>query len=210
MTENITPSDDVFSKALPLFKPYTWNRSGVVTAHLADTKHAPVLTFCIDLGTSVALVSQAQIGADSGEQQLMKHALQNLEAKLTEQQWQMFSAETSHGPCPVAAFTGHFFSAEGILVADIMTKAHQLLNESILAVITPKRGMMLAIGLSEDNPSPASTAMLRALASMAIENHFENPQEAITPCVWAVRNGEIMGAKAPEQSTIDSWFANRH
>lgn len=189
-------NDELF----PALKPADWvtNARGHVALQsifLSDEikDNEPVVGYVHDNPQTVTFVPFDSVGDQLTITDIHKHAMDNLERRLAAVNWQELSFDTDIeglGTIGGLVLTGDYFASEAILSESLMKKAHQQSNSAMLMAIAPQRGELFVTQLvSEENPERERIIF----AQFAIKKFFKADQAPISPNVFIVRNGKIVG-----------------
>jgi len=195
-----TPEGVLNDELFPALKPPEWvvgARDHVVmqSLYLSDDikDNEPVIGYVHDNPQTVAFVSADSIGDELSLADIHQHAMANLERRLDSAQWEELSFNAGVeglGTINGLVLTGDYFSSEAILAESLMKKAHQQLNSAMLMAIVPQRGELFVTNLiSEENPERERIIF----AEFAIKKFFNPEQAPISPNVFIIRNGKIVG-----------------
>ena len=189
-------NDELF----PALKPAEWVKSArghvamqniFLTDEIRDDE--PVVGYVHDNPQTVAFVPSGSIGDALSIAQLHQHAMDNLERRLAAVNWEelSFDAEIAgFGTVGGLVLAGDYFASEALLSESIMKKAHERLNSAMLMAIAPQRGELFVTQLiSEEDPEPERVVY----AQFAIKKFFKAEQAPISPNVFIVRNGKVVG-----------------
>ena len=189
-------NDELF----PALKPAEWvaNARGHVamqSIYLSDEikDNEPAVGYVHDNPQTVAFVPTSSVDEQSTIADIHKHAMDNLERRLAGVNWAELSFDTGAedlGTVGGLVLTGDYFASEAILSESLMKKAHQQLNSAMLMAIAPQRGELFVTQLvSEEDPEPERVIF----AQFAIKKFFNADQAPISPNVFILRNGKIVG-----------------
>ena len=189
-------NDELF----PALKPADWvtNARGHVALQsiflgneIKDNE--PVVGYVHDNPQTVTFVPSDSVGDQLTITDIHKHAMDNLERRLAAVNWEELSFDTDIeglGTIGGLVLTGDYFASEAILSESLMKKAHQQLDSAMLMAIAPQRGELFVTQLvSEENPERERIIF----AQFAIKKFFKADQAPISPNVFIVRNGKIVG-----------------
>ncbi|MBQ0753664.1 MAG: hypothetical protein KBT87_05945 [Gammaproteobacteria bacterium] len=185
----------------PILKPQSWANEEVLFAQMggAETDHAPVVGFAIDQGSTIRFISKREADSDYADEDIMARAIGNLESTLSGSEWKILDMEG----VPLALLSGDFYCAEAMLSTSMMKKAHDLLVSDTILAACPERGTLMAIALKVENPSAEEGRYVDAFASMVAERYFGTAQAAISPCVWAFKQGDLLGVKSLDETSLN-------
>lgn len=153
----------------------------------------PVVGYVHDNPQTVAFVPSGSVGDELTIADVHKHAMDNLERRLATIDWVElgFNADADGlGTIGGLVLTGDYFASEAILSESMMKKAHQQLNSAMLMAIAPQRGELFVTELVSENDPERERIIF---AQFAIKKFFKPEQAPISPNVFIVRNGKIVG-----------------
>lgn len=191
---------EVIEVVKPILKPHDWGGPEVLQARMGEqpAPYAPVIGFAIDQGSSIRFLNRDEASGGVFEQDLLSRAIANLETTLAGIQWQEIDTSGRR----MAVFSGDFYCAEGILSPAIMRKAHELFDSELLIAACPERGTLFAMAFDADDASGEMEAITKGLGSMAAEMYFGTAQAPISPCVWLLKNGDVLGARSLDEKAL--------
>ena len=195
-----TPEAVLNDELFPALKPADWvtdarGHVAMQSIFLGDEikDNEPVIGYVHDNPQTVAFVPFESIGDHLPIADVHKHAMDNLERRLAAAQWAELSFDAAAeglGTIGGLVLTGDYFASEAILSESMMKKAHQQLNSAMLMAIAPQRGELFVTNLvSQENPERERIIF----AQFAIKKFFNPEQAPISPNVFIVRNGKIVG-----------------
>ncbi|MCH9698669.1 MAG: hypothetical protein K0U68_11245 [Gammaproteobacteria bacterium] len=186
----------------PVLKPAGWAddvNSDVVMSGINTNRsiHAndPVVGYALDLPEAIEFLVKTSLDDSLSITEIHDKALQNLNRRLlAATQWHELSHQVSEMTGNVASglvLNGDYFSSEALLSRELLNLAHKKLDASMMMVIAPERGKLFAAKITNEDEQTESE--LLAFASAAVTNYFKPEQAPISPNVWIVRDGLLVG-----------------
>ena len=144
---------------------------------------SPVIAYGSEQAESVAFLP----ASESNKQKLSEihaAALASLRQRLCKLDWSSIGGGEERGD--ILAFADDFNAAECLLLPERMQEAHALLDSSRLLACTPKRGVLLVCRYRAENKEATE-----AFLNLCHEIYYGVDDEAISPIVWGVSEGQI-------------------
>ena len=164
-------------------------------------KNAPEVYFVSDVGEKVAYLTWDLL-PDLPQEALLATALTNLRARKTESEWLNIDLAPKLDGKPIWFRVNDFYAAEGLLLDEVLSEAHNLTKAENLLMATAIRGQICVCEFLPDTPYLELFA--RATIFKFFEELFSKSGDEISPTVWTVHSGQITGTiEFPEQLTTD-------
>ena len=211
MGETPASSDQVLNDELfPALKPAEWvaearDHVALQGIYLSEEikDHEPAIGYVHDNPQTVAFVPSNTLSEQLSIADVHDHAMNNLERRLASIEWQELSFDPRVPDLDTITglvLVGDYFTSEAILSETIMKKAHDMLNSAMVMAIVPQRGELFVSPLvSEENPEYERVVF----AQFAIKKFFNPEQAPISPNVFILRNGKIVGNIGGMEEIID-------
>ena len=200
-------TDELF----PALKTAEWAegaRGHVVmqSVYLSDEykDNEPVVGYVHDKPQTVMFVPADTLGDELSLQQVHEHAMGNLERCLATLEWQDLTFDAGVdglGSINGLVLAGEYFASEGLLSEAMLKKAHERLNSAMLMAIVPQRGELFVTNLVSQEQPEREPIMF---AEFAIKRFFNSEQAPISPNVFIIRNGKIVGNVGGMEAIIES------
>ncbi len=180
----------------PTIKSYFWGvdavKRNILTGRLFQenngSSEAPYLAYGFDQGETIGYLQNDTLAPEIPIEEVKQQAFANLRRDLAQEEWAELDYSEAIPNFKALTFTGHFLSAEALLLKERMLEAHNKLKAKRLLVCTPVRGMLLAIPFDKDDKKTVEVFL-----SVCYENYHSGEQEPISPIIWAIHDGEIKG-----------------
>jgi hypothetical protein len=197
----------------PVLKSAEWAEDAkndvVMRSIYADNEictNEPVVGYALDLPETIEFLSTSSVETNLSIDAIHDKALQNLNKRLlAETEWYELNQEVPKefgGTVTGLVLSGDYFSSEALLSKELLQIAHQKLDAAMIMVIAPERGKLFVTQIISEGDQPEPGSLLFACTAVA---HFFNPSQApISPNVWIVRNGRLVGQVKGMDGIIDS------
>lgn len=153
-----------------------------------ENQRNPVVAYCYDMGENVTFLRSNDLGLSINPEVLHDQSLKNLSLALADATgWQYIDFGDGLKEMEVIVFSGNYYCAEGVLLADVMKRAHKKLDAKILAVSIPARGKMFAIN------AHAVDDHLQRFIMASIRQYYNAESTPISPVIWHVIEGNVVG-----------------
>jgi len=196
----------------PVLKSSDWAEkvnSTVLTTRIDNqakpTSKEPVVAYAVDSPELVDFLSSNAIDPPLTNQQIHDYALRNLEQRMNRcVEWRALEFDTGNkqlGSLSGLVLSGDYYCSEAIFSQTVLKHAHQQLQSELLIAITPIRGELYVTRLeNERRPEPSCLVF----AQFAVSRFFNPQQVQISPNIWVIRDGKLVGPLAGMEEITNS------
>ncbi|MDY7075921.1 MAG: hypothetical protein SXV54_03255 [Chloroflexota bacterium] len=147
---------------------------------------APVIAYGLDQGGTVAFLDGQDV--EQSAEEVHAQALDHLRTALADHPgWREADFSGAVDGSEVLEYGGHYYSAEAILLPEILRQAQRRLGGDDLVAATPARGHLYVMRADVDAQA------LQQFVIACIAKHYQAESAPVSPVIWRLQDGVPVG-----------------